>query len=314
VCYGSGGSHEQWIALRRREYFMEKAILFSEFPTKLVDKVCAKLRQRGVEVERVLPIETDEQKIKNAIIAAETIFIMREMGSHPKINKIRSIAANYNKECQFLSRKASGWQLQPVARDDFAVPSEQLEDFLREYVKLSENGISKQEMVQHLSRFWREGVKLSRAQQLGVAIYQILRGNRCPPWFKEWTGASNNSQLQSEQLPQPEELTVSDEHVEENANNTEADSAAVASNSIEDIEFLAAEYARERDELRARVAKLDEQVKILNKELERLRVSKNEELSELVETARAVHRLVKKHLNTPQEGYVKLLALCGIKE
>lgn len=295
-----------------------EAILFSEFPKPLVDKVRQKLLRKEVKVTRVLPVCVDERRIRSAIAEAQWILVMHEMGSHPKINTIRKLAAENQKRCTFLSRKESSWQLDPP-RDDFAVPSEKLDDFLSEYRRLMEANVRQQDMLPHLAQYWREGRRLYRVQQLGVALYQIRRNGRGPAWFAPWfdsiNGKAEKPQLRlvspppetrEEEQPAAEE-TAAQPGAQDSEAHVEIQEVEVAPSNADDVAFLANEYARENGELRKRIEELQS-------ELQRAKLKPLEDsLVDLAQTAAAIHRLTVRKLLPMQEAYDQLIRLCGIQ-
>lgn len=305
-------TYDEKTPLRRK---MKTAVLFSGYPNDVVEKTTSDLLKYGIKVDEVYPVDR-KRGIKDAIERNDIVLIQHELGGHKETNRIREIAKAQGKEMKkdlfLISRKSSTFNAlfsgtpgaaEPLVSQEnvsprpTAVPDDALENFLRDYVELSQNGLTQEQMLPHLQKYYRG--KLYRVQQLGVVLGKLLRSPRCPDWFKKWRedkGATPHIAGEAPETAEP---------VREGAPVPAAEvPTASPVNHTEHVEELAKLYQREADELRTKVADLE--AAIMNYEADSKAWAR--------EVVRAVKTLVKKGAVESCAAFEMVSKACGIEE
>lgn len=165
---------------------MMDVALWSKYPSSYSEgKIAPKLEARGLRVTRFLsPNVTGATDLSDVSV----ILCMVELASHAETARIKSIAQAQDKRMVALSRKESFWsrdlsqleQMKMAAPK--AVPDEKVEEFCNTYMDLAKKGMSHDQMIPKLQRFWKNG-KLTNAGQLSQYVRNLVVGDRAPEFF-----------------------------------------------------------------------------------------------------------------------------------
>ena len=152
---------------------MISGILITNFPIAYVrDKIVKKLSEYDIDI---LEISTPKRFNGSCVNKVDKIFIMHEMTSHSEILQCNSILKKNEAESKviFLSRKASSWK-KDLEKEIMAAPkavrSSQINNLVKDFIELRKSGLTMQEIVPHVSKYWVEHRLASHA-----ALYQYMK-------------------------------------------------------------------------------------------------------------------------------------------
>lgn len=303
---------------------IRSAVLFSSFPGDVIEKTCAELLTRyGIKVEEVLDVAR-QRGLKDAMKRNDLVLLHHEMGSHKDTGRIKDAGKIVGKNVIPLSRKTSAWEEQlkftqvpqPKPAPLRVIPDENLESFLREYVDMRNKGVTTDNMLDTLSKYRVSG-KFEHSQALSITITKLKE--RAPAWFREWkssfvepTAAVPTSPPATTTavpeatgtMPAPEvPVTVPEVKLDEEVKETKPEHVQdLAIHQLSQERDGAAELARlyqnEADQLRAKVAELEDK----NKHLE---AGGKAWASKIAEHVRA---LVEADVITREDGFEMLMA------
>lgn len=282
--------------------------LWSKFPSYYSEgKIAPKLLARGYRVTRFL---TPNVSPNTDLSDVGAVLCLIDMSGHKDYSRIKVIADGQNKKLIAFSRKESFWdrdlsQLEQMKMaGQKAIPDDKVEDFCRVYMDHVGKGMTVDQIVPKVQKFWKNG-SLTNAHQLAQYIRNLVASNRAPKWFAEF-----DEQIKRERREQKiaqeqamEELAIKPNGV---LKLSELPKSEAPKSKDQDVEILEGLYKEEVNNLKAQILTLTEQNKVLTQELNKKTVAKSE-TGKVAQVAKNLLESVELGLSSKDEAFSRLV-------
>lgn len=250
-----------------------KILAVSNYPNDFNDsKIRPSLISKGAtEVKFVTSTQLREV---DRVSDVEAVICFYDLMSHNHSELAKNVAKKSGKKFVLLSRKTAVWPenvlsgLNSEKEEDMgtlrSVEPDQMNKLIEAYVALEKEGKTDEEKVEHLKCFWTNRPLVS-GRQVYKYVYNLVHGNDCPAWFKEFY--FNRGKVPPVAVPIIEEIAK--EVVPENLSEEVPESGS--GSNIEYLNQLIKEYEAEIQGLRERISILEPKCKMLEESNEKKR-------------------------------------------
>lgn len=245
-----------------------RILAISNYPNDFNDsKIRPSLISKGATEIRFLT--STQLRELDRVSDVEAVVCFYDLMSHNHSELARSIAKKSGKKFHLLSRKTAVWpdNVFSVARTEKdeemgnarSVELDQIGKLIETYVELDKQGKTDDEKVEHLKSFWVNR-PLVTGRQVYKYIYNLVHGNGCPEWFKEYyfnKGKTNNQEGEQTVESPKEEIHVAEKS--ESGSNTDY------------LNLLIKEYEAEIHNLKEKISLLEPKCRMLEESNEKKR-------------------------------------------